>query len=246
MTAPTRQCEVLTGISTTEEVRTETAAPSCTAKALDGESAVILLETVPIVLWPQVRIPTDMQLPAATTTHTGMSGSSLTAPRKPSRRAAKGPAELATSFAPCAKATLRLVRTSSRQKGCSLRSKRSSSAPSPPPPSPPPEEPGARREPAKAQGDQEGHRVVPRLPKAHLLGALEQQKEGHNEGCEPREEGLHSAGVAQGVPGAEHQAVHHQKEREGHGSAQHGGDYPAGHSAGNGRPPKGAPAFRQG
>merc|ERR1719263_2681062 len=121
MTAPTRQWEVLTGISTTEEVSTETAAPSCTAKAFEGESAVILLDTVPIVLCPQVRIPTDMQLPAATTTQIGMSGSSRTAPWKPSSREANGPAELATSFAPCAKATLRLVRTNSRQKGCSLR-----------------------------------------------------------------------------------------------------------------------------
>ena len=131
MTAPTRQCDVDTGSSKTDEVSTETAAPSCTAKALDGDRAVILLDTVPMVLWPQVRMPTDMQEPAATTTQSGMSGWSCTAPAAPSSSAANGPAELATSLAPCANATLRLVSVSSRLNGRSAAPAPSSSAPSP-------------------------------------------------------------------------------------------------------------------
>ena len=46
---------------------TATAAPSCTANALLGDRAVILLDTVPMVRSPHVRILTLVSLPSSTT-----------------------------------------------------------------------------------------------------------------------------------------------------------------------------------
>merc|ERR1719321_2581908 len=58
-TAPTRQCDVDTGISRDDAASTATAPPICVANALDGLSTVIFVPTVLIVNRPMVTIPTQ-------------------------------------------------------------------------------------------------------------------------------------------------------------------------------------------
>lgn len=73
-TAPTKQCEVETGIPNADEAKTATAAPICVEKDFDGVKMVILVPTVSIVLDPSNIMPATNPIAPIAKIHEAVSG----------------------------------------------------------------------------------------------------------------------------------------------------------------------------